>query len=143
MKSIKMLSKEDIKIVKSTIPLLEKYGVKVTSRMYELLFQRYPETKFMFTKDNSEGLAKALLAYARNVENLDRIKEALSKVALSHVRAGVRPEHYAIVWECLRDSIRENLTEDDKVIGAWERAYWELANYLAKLETKIYDALKG
>lgn len=138
-----MLSEEDIKIVKSTIPLLEKYGVKVTSRMYELLFQRYPETKSMFTKDVSEGLAKALLAYAKNVENLDRIKEALGKIALSHVRAGVRPEHYAMVWECLRDSIREILTDDDKVIGAWERAYWELANYMVKLESKIYEALKG
>lgn len=110
--------------------------------MYDLLFQRYPETKKLFEKDVSESLAKALLVYAKNVDlPLDSMKNAVSKIALAHVRAGVKPYHYNLVWQCLKDAISE-LVSDETVLASWEKGYWRLANYLIELENKIYKTLE-
>ncbi|MEM0131675.1 MAG: globin domain-containing protein [Saccharolobus sp.] len=140
---IKMeLDEKERDITKSTVPFLQDQGVKVTIRMYELLFQRYPETKKLFEKDVSESLAKALLIYAKNIElPLDSMKSVLSKIALSHVRAGVKPNHYNLVWECLKDAMSE-FVSDKTVLVAWEKGYWRLASYLIELENKIYKTLE-
>ncbi|BFH74033.1 globin domain-containing protein [Sulfurisphaera javensis] len=139
------LSEKDIQIIKSTIPVLKEYGVQITSRMYQLLFERYPFTKQMFTKDVSKGLASALLIYAENIEKLDSLMPILQSIARSHVNRGVRPEHYKLVWECLKDSLDEyldklNLTNKREIIETWEKAYWFLADMLIKIECELYKS---
>ena len=42
------LSQETITAVKETIPLINQESENVTTRMYEILFSKYPETKPMF-----------------------------------------------------------------------------------------------
>ncbi|ARM75400.1 globin domain-containing protein [Acidianus manzaensis] len=140
------LDSKDIEIVKSRIPVLKEYGVEITSRMYQLLFERYPYTKPMFTKDVSKGLAMALLVYAENIENLEKIKPALESIVRSHVNRRVKSEHYKLVWECLRDSIVEELaelgvTKNEEIIKSWEKAYWFLANLLISRESELYKKL--
>ena len=38
-----MLSEKTIEIVKSTVPVLEKYGKDITTRFYQLMFSKHPE----------------------------------------------------------------------------------------------------
>ncbi|MDF5714071.1 MAG: globin domain-containing protein [Rhizonema sp. NSF051] len=43
-----MISQQTIDIVKSTAPSLKKHGQQITSRMYEIMFHKYPEVKEQF-----------------------------------------------------------------------------------------------
>ena len=133
------LDEDVIKTVKSTIPILEKDGIKITSRMYQLLFERYPMTKSMFKKDNSKGLAMALLLYAKNIENIDAISSQLDAIATSHVKAGVSKEMYKWVKECLRDAMVEvlKIPPSSNIISAWMKAYDYLASILIEKEENL------
>jgi len=107
--------------------------------MYGLLFERYPITKTMFKKDNSKGLAEALLLYAENIENIDKIDYQLNSIAISHVKAGVTKEMYQWVKECLKDAMIEvlKLSPDSDVVVAWMLAYEYLANILIEKENNL------
>jgi nitric oxide dioxygenase len=133
------LNEKVINIIKNTIPILEKEGIKITSKMYEILFERYPITKSMFKKDNSKGLAEALLLYAKNIENIDKIDHQLNSIAISHVKAGVSKEMYQWVKECLKDAMIEvlKLSSDSDVVVAWMLAYDYLANILIEKENNL------
>lgn len=42
------ISQQTIDIVKSTAPVLKQHGQAITTRMYEIMFDRYPEIKTQF-----------------------------------------------------------------------------------------------
>src|SRR5690606_4762253 len=44
----KTLKKETIDIIKSTVPVLEKYGEQITKRFYHLMFSNHPELLNIF-----------------------------------------------------------------------------------------------
>lgn len=94
------LSESTITTVKATIPVLRAHAVDITSRMYENLFEKYPHTRSLFgaaPEDQPNILAAAITAYAVNIDNLDSLSEAVSRMASAHVRTNVRPEHYPMV----------------------------------------------
>ena len=138
------LSQETISSVKETIPLISKEAENITSRMYEILFSKYPETKPMF--DNAAGdqhkkLAGAIAAFASNIDNLGALSAAVEKMATSHVITKVQPKHYPMVADALitamGDILGDNLTEAHK--NAWVEAYTFLANILMQREKELYD----
>ncbi|HET9019970.1 MAG TPA: nitric oxide dioxygenase, partial [Acetobacteraceae bacterium] len=70
------LSAATISLVKATVPALEAHGVAITRRMYDRMF-RNPAIRDLFnqshhgeTGDQPKALAGAVLAYARNIDNL-------------------------------------------------------------------------
>ena len=70
------LSDRTIEIVKSTVPALEQSGTAITDRMYQRLF-RTAEIRDLFNQSHhgetgtqSKALAAAVIAYARNIDNL-------------------------------------------------------------------------
>ncbi|RVU85964.1 NO-inducible flavohemoprotein [Leucothrix sargassi] len=141
-----MLSKETIDIVKSTVPLLQDKGVLITSNFYERLFDTAPELKNIFNlanqKDNtqSRALADAVLAYAGNLDNLEVLLPAVSRIANKHASLGVLPEHYPLVGSCLLQSIQEvaELPEDHPALAAWGEAYGVLADVFTQSEDALY-----
>ena len=100
------LSPETIAIVKGTAPALQQHGVAITRRMYERLFVD-PAIKAMFDQAAQESgeqpkrLAAAILAYAKNVDNLGALTQAVERMAQRHVETGVKPEHYPAVAAAL------------------------------------------
>ncbi|WP_340691167.1 globin domain-containing protein [Hydrogenobacter thermophilus] len=135
----KMSPEARLNIIKS-IPFLQSYGERLTSRMYEILFEGNPELKSMFESDNSTKLAGALLAFAQNLERLNVLESALNKMTLSHVKAGVKPEHYEKVWDALYKAMTE-FGISNEIIEAWKEAYYFLAELLIKKEEKLYTCL--
>ncbi|ADC89956.1 globin [Thermocrinis albus DSM 14484] len=132
---------EQVKLrIKRSIPFLSSSGEELTSRMYEILFEENPELRNMFEGDNSKKLAGALLAVAHNLERLDVLETSFKKIALSHVRAGVKPEHYEKVWKALYKAMVEFGVEDE-IIEAWKEVYHLLADNLIKREEKLYACL--
>ena len=46
------LSPETIHILKSTAPVVKTEGTKITSRMYEIMFSKYPDVRNMFNNSH-------------------------------------------------------------------------------------------
>lgn len=134
-------------IVKSTAPALEKHGLAITTAMYARLFEN-AEIEAMFDRaaqtsgEQPKRLAAAILAYAKNIDKLQYLGPAVSRMVSRHIETGVRPEHYPHVANALLPAIRDVLGEEvatDEVLAAWGEAYWMLADLLIAAEAQAYE----
>ncbi len=137
-----MLDKQTQEIIKSTAPLIKENGEKITTRMYEILFSKYPETKELFKNappDQYKRLANAIFSYAANIDRLEALQEAIERMAQKHVETNVKPEHYPLVKDALLTAIKEVLNPPEEIINAWDKAYDVLANVLIEREKQLYQ----
>jgi nitric oxide dioxygenase len=109
------LSQTTIATVKATIPALETHGVTITQQMYDRIFED-PAIRALFdkplhdvTRSQPVALANAIVAYAKNIDNLGALAIAVERIAQKHLRASVVPAHYQVVAEALIQSIEEVL----------------------------------
>ena len=137
------LSENTISLIKETLPLINKESENITTRMYEILFSKYPETKAMFenaTSDQHKKLAGAIGAFAANVDNLGALAKAVEKMAAIHVKTNVQAVHYPMVADSLitamEDILGSNLTPAHK--DAWIEGYNFLAGILMNREQELY-----
>lgn len=138
-----------IALIKATVPALEAHGLDITKLMYERLF-RNPEIRALFnqshhgeTGSQPKALAQAVLAYARNIDNLGALSGAVERIAHKHVALNILPEHYPHVADALLAAIGDVLGEaaTPEICAAWGEAYWFLAELLIGREATIYREL--
>ena len=142
-----MLSQKTIDIVKSTAPILYDQGETLIKHFYKRMFLHNPEVIPLFNHANQrkgtqqKALARAIVAYAESIDNLDALSDAVETIAQKHVSLQIKPEHYPIVGENLLESLKEVLGDGatDEVIEAWREAYGLLADILQGREKQIYD----
>ncbi|MBK2266528.1 NO-inducible flavohemoprotein [Francisella philomiragia] len=142
-----MLSQKNIDTIKATIPVLEENGVALTKHFYDRMFRHNPEVKKFFNtsrqKNSSqpEALAAAILAYAKNIENLEVLGNAVELIAQKHASLQIKADHYPIVGSNLIESIKEvlDLNDNDDIVIAWTEAYNLLAEILINREKSIYE----
>jgi nitric oxide dioxygenase len=143
------LSDRTIDLVKATVPVLEGQGTAVTDRMYQLLF-RSQEIRDLFNQSHhgetgaqSKALTAAVVAYARNIDNLGVLGSRVERIAQKHVGLNILPKHYPFVAEALLGAIKDVLGDaaNDEVLEAWGEAYWFLADLLMAREASIYSRL--
>lgn len=142
-----MLTKQQIELVKATVPVLREHGVALTSHFYKRMLSHNPELMQVFNMGHQragfqqQALAGAVLAYAENIENLPALLGAVVHIANKHVSVGIRAEHYPIVGKHLIASIKEVLGDaaTPELIDAWTAAYMQLADVLIGAEKAIYD----
>ncbi|MEJ2214051.1 MAG: globin domain-containing protein [Gammaproteobacteria bacterium] len=137
------LSQTTIDTVKVTIPVLNEHGLAITSRMYDILFEKYPETKALFKgapEDQPEILAAAIAAYATNIDSIDQLHDKVMYIANAHVKSQVKEEHYPMVGDALLTAMQEVLGEaaTPEVLEAWKEAYFYLAEILLMNEKQLY-----
>jgi len=137
------LSPKTVEIVKATAAPVAANAEAITTRMYEILFANHPEVKPMFENadsDQHKKLAAAVSAYAANIDNLGALSKAVEKMAATHVKVKVKPEHYPIVGVSLLSAIKDVLGDaaTDEVIEAWKEAYFFLADILIAREKELY-----
>ncbi len=142
------LSADSIAVVKSTTPVLWEHGLEIASRMYEIMFDRYPEIKPMFagSPDNqSYKLSSAIIAFSQSVDKLEDLDDALKKIVYAHVDSNVSAEHYPVVAECLMESLHDVLGDafTPELKHAWGEAYQVLADVLIEAETALYVERKS
>ena len=111
--------------------------------MYEILFSTYPEARPLFgeaPENQHKKLASAIVAYAKNIDNLGALGKAVEVMAKRHVQTKVKPEHYPMVGESLLKAIKDVLGDmaTDDVINAWSEAYFFLGDIVIKRESEIY-----
>lgn len=138
------LSQTTIDTVKATIPVLKEHGLAITSRMYDVLFEKYPETKDLFSKapeDQPKILAGAIGAYAMNIDNLGALTDAVGRMAAAHVRTSVKPEHYPMVGDAVLTAMKDVLGDaaTPEIIEAWKEAFFFLADILIAKEKELYS----
>ncbi|MGH1572391.1 NO-inducible flavohemoprotein [Methylobacterium sp. P31] len=143
------LAPATVAIIKATVPALEAHGLTITKRMYERLFQN-AEIRDLFnqshhgeTGSQPKALAQAVLAYARNIDNLGVLAGAVERIAQKHVALNILPEHYPYVADALLGAIGDVLGEaaTPEIGAAWGEAYWFLAELLIGREATIYRDL--
>ncbi|WP_414450311.1 NO-inducible flavohemoprotein [Burkholderia sp. 22PA0099] len=143
------LTADQMARVKATAPVLAAHGTTITRHFYQRMFKHRPEVRNLFNQTHQtagggqpEALAKAVYAYAANIDNLAVLGSAVSRIAQKHVSLAIRPEHYPIVGEHLLASVVEVLGDavDADTVAAWQAAYAQLAELLIGVEAKLYDA---
>lgn len=141
-----MLSNDVMSTIKSTIPLLESAGPAITEHFYKRLFSHHPELQNIFNMSNQQSgrqqfaLFSAIAAYAKNIDNLDALKEAVERIANKHTSLNVQAEHYPIVGHHLIETLRElaGPAFTQEVEDAWTHAYGFLADIFVARESELY-----
>jgi nitric oxide dioxygenase len=146
-----MLTQKTKDTVKATAPVLAAHGYDIIKHFYRSLLGTHPELKNIFNMRHQErgaqqeALARAVYAYAANIEDPACLAAVLENIANKHASLGVLPEQYPIVGEHLLGSIKAVLgdaaTED--VISAWAQAYGNLADILMGRESELREHTAG
>lgn len=128
------LDNETKKILQESEHLLMEYQDQITSRMYEIMFDRHPDIKVMFKHARNHQpkvFAAALMSHIVSMDDLDVLQSFRISICRRHVVAGVKEEHYAIMSDALFEAMEEVLKDHATVtiINAWKIWF----NYLAKL----------
>lgn len=142
-----MLTQQTKDTVKATAPVLAAHGYDIIKHFYRSLLGTHPELKNVFNMrhqergQQQEALARAVYAYAANIEDPSCLNAVLEGIANKHASLGVKPEQYPIVGEHLLASIKAVLgdaaTED--IISAWAQAYGNLADILMGRESQLRE----
>jgi nitric oxide dioxygenase len=140
------MNNETKAIIKATAPVLKQHGEAITTAMYKVLFEKYPQTQALFANaspDQHKKLANAVYMYAVNIDQLENLGKGIEKMAGVHVQTKVLPEHYPMVGDALLQSIKSVLGDaaTPEVMTAWEEAYGFLAQVLMTREKELYAAL--
>ncbi|MEC5407746.1 NO-inducible flavohemoprotein [Paraburkholderia sp. MPAMCS5] len=141
------LTADQIARVKATVPVLAEHGTTITQHFYKRMFAHHPELKNLFNQTHQqsgnqpETLARAVYAYAANIDNLGALGPTVSRIANKHASLNIRPEHYPIVGRHLLGAIVDVLGDavDQPTLDAWEVAYGQLANIFVGTESKLYE----
>ncbi|MBZ7943699.1 single-domain globin Cgb [Campylobacter sp. RM13744] len=137
------MTQEQIQIIKDCIPILQKNGEELTKEFYKIMFNDYPEVKSMFNMEKQisgeqpKALAMAILIAAKNIDDLEKMRSFVDKVAITHVKLGVKEEHYPIVGTCLLKAIKSLLNPDEAALKAWEVAYNKIAKFYIDIEKTL------
>ncbi|WP_071460471.1 NO-inducible flavohemoprotein [Bacillus massilinigeriensis] len=141
-----MLDQKTIAIIKSTVPVLEEHGEKITSVFYKRMFSDHPELLNIFNHANQKkgqqqrALASAVYAAASYIDKLEAILPEVRLIAHKHRSIGIQPEQYPIVGKYLLLAIKEVLGEaaDEEILHAWKEAYKVIADVFISVEAEMY-----
>jgi nitric oxide dioxygenase len=142
-----MLTQQTRSIVKATAPVLAEHGYDIIKHFYRSLLAARPELKNIFNMrhqergQQQEALARAVYAYAANIDDPGCLHALLEGIANKHASLGVRPEQYPIVGEHLLGAIKAVLGDaaTDDIISAWAQAYGNLADILMGREAELNE----
>ncbi|KAK4503861.1 hypothetical protein PRZ48_004776 [Zasmidium cellare] len=141
------LTPEQVKIIKSTVPVLQEHGTTITSQFYKTVLEEYPELNNVFNHTNqvknhqAKALAGALYAYAAHIDDLGALSPAVEKIYQKHASLYIQPEHYKVVGEGLLRSMGNVLGAacTPEILDAWTAAYWQLADICIGREAQLYS----
>lgn len=146
----RQLAPRTIALIKATVPALSEHGAAITQAMYDRLFQD-TEIAALFNQANQKtgaqvhALAGAILAYARNIDNLGALGPAVERMAQKHIGYAIQPDHYPHVAKALLAAIEQVLGDaaTPEIIAAWGEAYWFLADILIAREAQIRQDIQA
>jgi nitric oxide dioxygenase len=142
-----MLNDMQLQLIKSTLGVLESAGPKLTAHFYQRLFHHHPELQHIFNMSNQKSgrqqvaLFEAIAAYAKNIENVAVLVNAVERIAQKHTSMNIQAAHYAVVGMHLLATLEELAPEvfNTEVLAAWAAAYQILADIFIAREAQLYQ----
>lgn len=89
------------------------------------------------------SLARTVLAFAKNVDNLDAILPNVHRIAHKHVSRGIESSQYEAIGDSLLFAIKEVLSDaaTDAIMTAWTEAFGFLADTFISIEADLKKKL--
>ena len=116
-------------LLHSSFALVVDREPELTARFYERLFERHPEARPLFHRNEprqqQKMLQEALVAVLDHLDDAPWLTDTLGAMGAKHVEYGVTEPMYDWVGECLLATLEE-VAEDDwtpEMAGAWGDAY--------------------
>ncbi|KAL7283859.1 hypothetical protein ACG7TL_003299 [Trametes sanguinea] len=143
------LTPDQRKLISATVPILAEHGVTITKLFYKQMLDANPDLRNVFSHSKqqrghqAEALARAVYAYAANIEDLTPILPVVERIAHKHTSVHIVPSQYAIVGKHLLEAITQVVGADvfrGDLYNAWAAAYWNLAHIFIDRERQLYEA---
>jgi hemoglobin-like flavoprotein len=125
----------DPTILRSSFELVVDRRPDLTMRFYEILFERYPELRSLFSRDRAaqaQMLAQAIGAVLDHLEDAPWLASTLAGLGRKHVAYGVTDAMYDQVGDALLATLAEVAAEawTPVVAGQWTLAYGTIASLM-------------
>jgi len=126
----------NVPLLRSSFDLVVERQPRLTSRFYEILFQRYPEAKLLFHRNKPElqekMLTDTLVAVMDRLDDAPWLTATLKGMGAKHVEYGVTNEMYGWVGASLLAALAEAAGPDwtPELEAAWTDAYGAIASLM-------------
>lgn len=126
----------NVKLLRDSFEVVATANPKFISRFYEILFERYPQTKGMFPAGGlarqAEMLTGALVAVLDHLEDAPWLQATLGALGAKHVGYGVTREMYDWVGGSLLSTLGEvaGPAWTPELQGAWAEAYGAIVSMM-------------
>jgi hemoglobin-like flavoprotein len=130
----------DVPLLRQSFELVLERNPTLTTRFYEILFERYPTTRALFRRNAKQVqeamLAKALVAVMDHLEDAPWLEQTLGALGAKHVDYGVTPEMYDWVGDALLSTLAEVAGSDwtPALASNWGEAYGVIVSLMRKGE---------
>lgn len=143
-----MISSANRPYIDASVPVLRAHGLAISDVFYRNIFAELPQLANLFNMGNQangsqpQSLARAVIAYAANIDQPDALGPIVIRIMHKHVSVGVRAEHYPIVGRHLLGAIAEVLGDaaTPALLAAWQEAYNSLARLFIDAERALYES---
>lgn len=125
----------DVALLEDSFALVAARESDLALRFYELLFERYPQTRAMFrrrTEEQAKMLTSALAAVVAHADDHAWLVATLPPMGAKHVGYGVTNEMYEWVGECLLAALADVCGDafTPAVRTAWAAAFDAVATLM-------------
>jgi hemoglobin-like flavoprotein len=126
----------DVEALRASFHLVVDRDPNVVHRFYQVLFERYPSSRAMFSATSSrrqeEMLTAALVAVIEHLEDAAWLKQQLGALGAKHIEYGVQDHMYPWVGECLVATLKEVAGSDwtPRVEQAWIAAFGAISSLM-------------
>lgn len=116
-------------LLRSSFELVAEREAMITPRFYEILFERYPQAKPMFGRNQPRTqqrmLQEALVAVIEHLDDAEWLGTTLGGLGRRHDDYGVTPDMYDWVGDALLSTLAEIAGDDwsPELEKAWADAY--------------------
>jgi len=126
----------NVVLLRDSFNLVATVNPKITTRFYEILFERYPQTQAMFPVANrarqAEMLTGALVAVMDHLEDAPWLTDTLGALGEKHLDYGVTREMYDWVGASLLAALAETAGNkwNPELNAAWTEAYGAIVSLM-------------
>jgi hemoglobin-like flavoprotein len=126
----------NVSLLRDSFELVVERQPALTTRFYEILFERYPQVKPLFGRNTSahqaQMLTSALVAVLEHLEDAPWLTETLGAMGKKHVDYGVTGEMYSYVGASLLAALAEAVGKQwtPETEAAWVAAYGAIAGLM-------------
>ena len=126
----------NVGLLRDSFDLVATTNPKFTTRFYEILFDRYPQTQGMFPVGNrarqAEMLTGAFVAVLDHLEDAPWLRDTLGALGAKHADYGVTREMYDWVGGCLLVALAETAGPKwtPELNAAWSEAYGAIVSLM-------------